>query len=291
MVSVETASMKVLDARLQTDIPARAGLMDAAASLVGCIGTDDFAEGVLHRLHHLMPLGAWTVFRMTDEGSPTLELSATFGQRNVPTDCWRIYRTGLYRSDRSFDEARRLGAAQRIALCRVHAAQLSQAHQERIYADHRLRPRMSLILSEAPGKLLALNLYRFVEQPGFDESDAQVAASLAPVLLALVQRHLALAHGAVVADADVRTELAALDRLREMCPRLTQRELEVCAALLKGWTFDGIAAHLDVSAATVKTYRDRAFRRLGIHHRNQLFGLCATPRQVGSGSTVDAALP
>jgi len=30
---------------------------------------------------------------------------------------------------------------------------------------------------------------------------------------------------------------------------------------------------LGVSATTAKTYRNRAFARLGIHHRNELFGL------------------
>jgi DNA-binding CsgD family transcriptional regulator len=46
--------------------------------------------------------------------------------------------------------------------------------------------------------------------------------------------------------------------------------------MLKGLTYDGIAADLGLSAATVKTYRDRAFDRLGINHRNQLFGLLAS---------------
>ena len=38
-------------------------------------------------------------------------------------------------------------------------------------------------------------------------------------------------------------------------------------------TQDGIAADLGLSAATVKTYRNRAFVRLDIHHRHQLFAL------------------
>lgn len=60
-----------------------------------------------------------------------------------------------------------------------------------------------------------------------------------------------------------------------MAAGLTGRERDVCERLLKGWTHDGIAADLRVSPATVKTYRDRAFARLGIHHRNELFALVA----------------
>ena len=45
------------------------------------------------------------------------------------------------------------------------------------------------------------------------------------------------------------------------------------ARLLRGLSFDGIGADLQLSATTVKTYRNRAFERLGIHHRNELFAL------------------
>ena len=38
-------------------------------------------------------------------------------------------------------------------------------------------------------------------------------------------------------------------------------------------TQDGIAADLGLSAAPIKTYRNRAFARLDIHHRHQQFAL------------------
>jgi DNA-binding CsgD family transcriptional regulator len=66
---------------------------------------------------------------------------------------------------------------------------------------------------------------------------------------------------------------------------LPRRESEVCERLLRGWTHDGVAADLGISPTTVKTYRDRAFERLGIHHRHQLFALAldevaqSTPRR------------
>ncbi len=61
------------------------------------------------------------------------------------------------------------------------------------------------------------------------------------------------------------------ERLLELGPELTARELDVCVRLLQGMTHDGIAVDLGVSLTTVKTYRNRAFDRLGIHFRNELF--------------------
>jgi DNA-binding NarL/FixJ family response regulator len=54
---------------------------------------------------------------------------------------------------------------------------------------------------------------------------------------------------------------------------LTVREIEVCARIVMGMTHDGIASDLRLSVPTVKTYRNRAFARMDIHFRNELFAL------------------
>ena len=55
----------------------------------------------------------------------------------------------------------------------------------------------------------------------------------------------------------------------------------MCARLLQGMTQEGIACDLGLSLPTVKTYRNRAFSRLGIHFRNELFALAlGTQRSV-----------
>ena len=61
--------------------------------------------------------------------------------------------------------------------------------------------------------------------------------------------------------------------LLQLAPGITSRELDVCTRLLAGMTHDGVACDLGISATTVKTYRNRAFARLGIHHNNALFAL------------------
>ena len=71
--------------------------------------------------------------------------------------------------------------------------------------------------------------------------------------------------------------VAPRERLLAQCPALTGRELDVCERLLRGWTHDGIAADLGVSLATVKTYRARAFARLGLHFRSELFARFGAP--------------
>jgi DNA-binding CsgD family transcriptional regulator len=59
--------------------------------------------------------------------------------------------------------------------------------------------------------------------------------------------------------------------LLAQCPALTARELDICERLLRGLSYDGIAADLGLSVASVKTYRRRAFERLGLHFKSELF--------------------
>ena len=40
-------------------------------------------------------------------------------------------------------------------------------------------------------------------------------------------------------------------------------------------SFEGIGAEFALSTATIETYYNRAFERLGIHHRNELFALAS----------------
>ena len=107
---------------------------------------------------------------------------------------------------------------------------------------------------------------------------------MAPVLLALARKHIqlsrpqAMGHVYVAgqpAPAPLPTAPSTLADLRMRLLRtqadLTERELDVCARLLQGMTQEGIAADLGLGVPTVKTYRNRAFARLGIHFRNELF--------------------
>jgi len=140
--------------------------------------------------------------------------------------------------------------------------------------------RVSVIAPEHDA-VFAVNFYRHEHQAPL--SDAQIAAfeTVAVPLLELARKHIALTHAlpsAALHAEEAPHSLAAVmssgqmrERLLEVSGELTARELDVCVRLLQGLTQDGIAADLGLSTATVKTYRNRAFARLGIHFRNELF--------------------
>jgi DNA-binding CsgD family transcriptional regulator len=247
-------------------LPVRAGerAMEAMGGLIACIGSPGFGNEALAQLNRCLPVSWWSVFRLFDDGAPSMPASGSYHAQDGTADSWAEYRSSLYRDDETFLAAREQVRHSKHVLVHWHALEIPRAHRERIYTRHGLRERLSVVCRDEAQGLLAVNLYRHEDLPPFTDEEIELAGSAAGLMLSCVQRHLQLA-------APCSPPASPLEAL-------TRREREVCERMLKGWTYDGIAADLGVSPGTVKTYRDRAFDRLDIHHRNELFALVSGHR-------------
>lgn len=253
-------------------LPPSAAPDHLAADLIGCIGQPDFGRQALARLNRTVPVASWSVYRVFADQPPSMYASGSFEIPDPTQECFRLYRAGLYRRDATFEPVRERAQPGAPVMTHWAASEIRAPHRDQIYRRHGMRERLSVISADDPEGLLSVNLYRHDHQGPWRDAEIEQVQQLAVVLLACVRRHVALdtaaARPAEPADA------TAL--LRRACPALTDRELQVCERLLRGWTHDGIAADLGLSATTVKTYRNRAFERLGIHFRNELFRLVRT---------------
>ncbi|NMG63587.1 LuxR family transcriptional regulator [Azoarcus indigens] len=243
------------------------------AGIVDAIGESDFGTVALRTLNHAVAIDFWSVYCLPvgqpASAPPRMYVSGALRGPDVSGDCFRSYRGGLWRADRTFSGASRLAAQGAAAMTLWNEAEIPSPHRDRIYRRHDIRERLSIVGGEA-GELLAVNLYRYQKSGSYREREIDGVQSLARSLYASVRKHIRLQRS-LEATAPQQPDVAAL--LQARCPALTRRELEVCARLLRGWTYDGIAADLGLSPTSVKTYRGRAFDRLGIHFRSELFSL------------------
>jgi len=244
----------------------------AMAGLIGNLGEPGFETQLLEYLHPVVPAASFSVYQTGASCTPHRFLSGSRGIPDTTRQCWQAYLTGPHLTDSTLaldDQAHELPM-----LCHITAQEVPEQHRARVYEAHGMAERVSVV-HQQQGRLLAVNLYRHQHQPAFSDSQVAGFENLAPALLALVKKHIALTH------ADKPPQAAQVGqwrrRLQQLSPGLTQRETDVCVRLLLGMTHDGIAADLNVSVPTVKTYRNRAFERLGIHFRNELFALMLTP--------------
>ncbi|MGJ7487112.1 helix-turn-helix transcriptional regulator [Variovorax sp. LT2P21] len=235
--------------------------------LISHIGSPRFGTAVLDRLQDLVPAASWSVYRLGQR--PALFLSAARGVPDTTRDCWRAYLSGPHRGDRSFAQTSN-AADHAPLLCHLTAHEVPEEHRMKVYEAHGVAERVSIAQTQDDGGVFAINFYRHGHQRAFSDAVLDSFGTLAPALLALVRKHMALSppYGPSAADASAHDMEG---RLRSLCPALTERERAVCVRLLQGMTQDGIASDLGLALPTVKTYRNRAFARLGIHFRNELF--------------------
>lgn len=245
----------------------------ALAGVIGCTGQPDFSAKALIELNRLLPMCWMSIYKLFPEAPPQSYGGGAFGIADGTRDSWRVYRQGLYSRDRTFLAAREVAEGGDAVVTRWHAREIPLEHRKAIYIRHGLRERVSLVAGDASGGgggVLAVNLYRGMEQSSFRDDEVDLLCSLAPPLLATVQLHLRLTAPQHVGGLQAG-DAVTLDPEPAALAELPRREREVCQRLLRGWTYDGIAADLGISAGTVKTYRNRAFERMGLHHRNELF--------------------
>lgn len=254
----------------------------ALAGMIEQLGQPRFESALLASLNPVLPAASCSVYRTGGASAPRLYMSASHGVPDTTRDCWQAYLSGPYLSDRTLQaqDSRQDGTL----LCHITAAEVPSQHRARVYEAHGVAERVSVV-RQAGESLFAVNLYRHQHQAPF--SDRQLASfeDLAPALLALAQKQVELA---CPTSPEEEAPVAWQHRLRQINPALTARELDVCARLLTGMTHEGIACDLGLGLPTVKTYRNRAFARLGIHFRNELFALVL--RAPGSAQASDQRL-
>ena len=233
------------------------------AGLIHQLGQPRFRATLLETLQPLVPAASYSVYRTGRHSVPQLFLSGSLGVPDTTRDCWHAYLSGPYRSDRTLIND--ISGDEQPLLCHLTAQEVPAQHRARVYEAHGVAERVSVVQARDDG-LFAVNFYRHQHQAPFSDGQMADFEALAPALLALARKHVALAEQPQDAPSQAQ-------RLLALQPALTPRELEVCVRLLRGMTYDGIASDLGLSLPSVKTYRNRAFDRLGIHFRNELFAL------------------
>jgi DNA-binding CsgD family transcriptional regulator len=242
------------------------------------LGQGRFQQTLLDSIYPVLPAASCSVYRTGPLCEPAIYMSASRGVPDTTRDCWRAYLAGPWRNDRTLLKPAQ-AAAQARQIRHITAQEVPPEHRARVYEAHGVAERVSIVEPQGEGTLFAINFYRHQHQRPF--ADAQISAfgQLAPALLALAHKHLDI-RPTVAREEPAVDQLKWLEqRLHAINGSLTQREVQVCAGILQGLSFDGIACRMDLSVSTVKTYRNRAFDRLDIHFRNELFAMMLASTQ------------
>jgi DNA-binding CsgD family transcriptional regulator len=150
--------------------------------------------------------------------------------------------------------------------------------RDRLYKPFRMAGKLSLIVRR-PTDAISVSFFRGYEVGAFRKTDVSYLESFTEILAACVERHLALQ---VPFHQDNVSYLVRECEQLPCNPALSDREADVCGRVVAGCTTEAIALALDISFHSVVTYKRRAYVKLGIGSRGELFArLLAARNSVG----------
>lgn len=140
--------------------------------------------------------------------------------------------------------------------------------------------RIAILVRVGRAQSLAINLYRDSAAGVYGTADIDCLIGMAPLIAGCAARHYAL-------DVDGESSFRGVvtDELAELCPQLTLREREVVQRILDGLTTERIADDLHIRPTTVITYRTRAYEKMNVTSRRELFA--AVLRRQSAGHEAD----
>lgn len=248
----------------------------ALAAALDALGTQGFGPALLAALAPALQPTHLTVFRFDAGLSARVVLTASRDGGRIAERSARVYGgSGLYRHDRLLAALRRPAAGGKPLVLRMRRGDIADAaYGAQLWDRFDLVDRLSA-LDAREGPWTSINVYRDQAAGAFEKAQAQRFTRLAPLLLALLRRHLAALRPGADAGPATRVQPEAAAALLQRLPvRLSAREREVCAHTLAGHTRQGIALALGIAESSVATLRERAYRKLQIHGAVELFALC-----------------
>jgi DNA-binding NarL/FixJ family response regulator len=273
---------------VETSTPHR--LVDAAAvaGLVDAIGSAEpemLARCILDAVASIVDAQQCTVFAHEAQRNPRLLSGA--GEDGP----WLAFRTGaLHAREFASQDALRdvidrkpaAGPVGAILVCRQRCDAMPQGSLRASCEDAGLADRLTVLVRAGETSWTAAHLYRSRARGAYTEEQIDGLTGVARLIARCIARHYACDVDGV---ASVRGSVS--EGIVELGSRLTEREREVLTRILDGVTVNRIAEDLKLRPTTVATYRMRAYEKLGVTSRQELFA-AVLRRRPGSASLAAA---
>lgn len=232
-----------------------AQLIQAIAGCVPKIGLMAYTQSFLDAVR-VTGAGQVTAFGYEQDQANCL-LSRNFLSEEKGGTLAATYVDGWFRDDPLFKQVMEMGEDG----CAVRQLEdllpcLSPSYFAMFFGGPGFRTKVAVLVAQPPLKM-ALNLY-FEGSPAGSPRDALEAN-----LYGLLGRTLAT-HFLRLNLPEFPLPLAVL----------SERERQVCVGMLEGKKAEIIAEEIGVGTSSVVTYRQRAYQKLGISSRGQLFSIC-----------------
>lgn len=253
----------------------------ALICMIEAIGSQEagqFARSVLSVAGADIRVQHCTVFAFQRYRNPELISAATCAGPNIARETASPYIHQFFRKDEIQDIiVRRSGIAPNgnIFVHRQSQDDISDSdYRSACYSDVNIKERIANLIRVRHDTWLSVNLYRDVADGPFFSGEIEAIRNLSSLFA-----HAAARHYLINGDGRRGARNFVTDELARRGQSLTVREREVALRILDGQTTKVIAEDLAISPSTVVTYRGRAYEKLGVHSRAELFAAFVGKRE------------
>lgn len=260
--------------------------LDRITAVAAVLGQDSFETQLMALLNRLLPVDHCTVFTFDPRG----QAGHLFTSSKMPAAeaeiLAREYVGGFYAQDPNYKAMRRIESDPQepvVALPALDDEQrYNRAYRERFFERTDLIDKAAAMIRLPEGTVYC-SFYRMGGSGKFTDSDRVRLDRVLPLVTSLVGAHYRLRQSPAASEKDSKStrkggaQSLVHTIIRSTVPpfdKLTDREREVCARILLGYTSEAIGLDLDIAPTSVATYRKRAYAKLGIVSQNELFSLC-----------------
>jgi len=273
--------------RRESDRTVRAmdiGYLDSLGDLVSTIGSREFAPRFFSVFRDLLDVEECTVFTFPDPANPRMLIveGENGDELELARQLARDYVAGGFRTD---PNVQRQNAAVSIDIYATDLTKINDPAYRQHYYDGPNVSHELVVIGNFRSTVYYTSFYRKQGRTCFGEDELGIMRAIAGFMIKCLHRHYQ-----VVADSDEQglrftpsslgdlpSELRqqTLEHLKKVLlsgpHKLSQREAEICAGIIMGYSTEAIGLNCSISPNTVATHRKRAYAKLGICSQNELF--------------------
>lgn len=247
-------------------------------SLTNNVADDQFRSNVYDLLSEAAEIAHYSViiYDLQRLDEPTLAM--VFGDISEYWARIATRRTGKYarKCDVFYDKTLlqlAKGILQPGGLFRFQPDPLTQPDHARIFEESSILEKI-YDLRIRRGKIYQLNMYRAIGLGPFSDTELCNVETVIPLIMNLLMVHFQICGTDEWQKHNKRRLITSLrDKGVPSFESLTKQETRVCDLIIYGLTTDGIAAQMNIGVSSVKTYRNRAYRKLAIASKSEMFAM------------------
>ena len=254
--------------------PSRASIPDLSPfeALVNSICTQEFGPVLSKFYATFLILGECTVYYFPLNEPPQCILAEAPDDRSaIAKSAAEQYIKSRYLDDDNLLDLQTQIKGRSYVVCRVHRDEVKDANFKNWFYETGIEAKL-LILARLGSGYVNTNLYRFPNQPPFSKEDMDRFKKVSRFAFTCLKLHVSnMDFGIDIHQRDGRLYKIEQLLMNNSHAHITERESEVCARIILGYSTTAIALNLGITENTVATIRKRAYSRLNISSQNELF--------------------